>query len=77
MKPQRVLVVDDEKKIRDLVAAYLRSDGFEVAEAGCQTLDPTMALAFVRSRNFQVLVDGAWVDWGPVCCPWAVSLLGS
>ena len=33
MKPHRVLVVDDEKKIRDLVTAYLRADGFEVAEA--------------------------------------------
>jgi len=33
MRQQRVLVVDDEKKIRDLLAAYLRADGFEVTEA--------------------------------------------
>ncbi len=31
---QRVLVVDDEARIRALVRAYLENDGFEVAEAG-------------------------------------------
>jgi DNA-binding response OmpR family regulator len=30
---QRVLVVDDEPAIRDLVGSYLRNDGFEVVEA--------------------------------------------
>ena len=32
-KPTRVLVVDDEPKIRDLVRRYLQADGFEVTEA--------------------------------------------
>lgn len=30
---QRVLVVDDEPAIRDLVGSYLRDDGFEIVEA--------------------------------------------
>ena len=34
MSPRRILVVDDEPKIREVVAAYLRRDGFEVIEAG-------------------------------------------
>ena len=33
MDERRILVVDDEQKIRSLVASYLRSDGFEVVEA--------------------------------------------
>ena len=32
--PQRVLVVDDEPAIRDVVAKYLRDEGFIVDEAG-------------------------------------------
>jgi DNA-binding response OmpR family regulator len=31
---RRILVVDDEKRIREIVRGYLESDGFEVAEAG-------------------------------------------
>jgi LCP family protein required for cell wall assembly len=38
--------------------------GFAVEDTGCQPLDPETALAFVRSRNFQVLVDGEWIDDG-------------
>ena len=38
--------------------------GFEVDTAGCQSLDPTNALAFVRSRNFEIFFDGEWVDDG-------------
>jgi DNA-binding response OmpR family regulator len=33
MRPQRVLVVDDEVAIRDIVRRYLEADGFDVAEA--------------------------------------------
>ncbi|NNC92194.1 MAG: response regulator transcription factor [Acidimicrobiia bacterium] len=33
MRPQRVLIVDDEAKIRSLVGAYLRSEGFDTEEA--------------------------------------------
>jgi DNA-binding response OmpR family regulator len=52
MKPQRVLVVDDEKKIRDLVTAYLRSDGFEVAEAQ----DGSEALAKIRRAEPDLVI---------------------
>jgi LCP family protein required for cell wall assembly len=31
-------------------------------EAGCQTLDPTDALAYVRSRHYQQQIDGRWVE---------------
>lgn len=38
--------------------------GFGVDTAGCQSLDPANALAFVRSRNFEIFFDGEWVDDG-------------
>lgn len=38
--------------------------GFVVDDTECQSLGPEMALAFVRSRNFQVRVDGEWIDDG-------------
>ncbi len=38
--------------------------GFAVDGTECQSLGPEMALAFVRSRNFQILVDGEWIDDG-------------
>ncbi len=34
--------------------------GFEMLEAGCQALDAPTALAYVRSRYYQTLVDGTW-----------------
>ena len=33
MDEPRILIVDDEERIRSLVASYLKSDGFEVVEA--------------------------------------------
>ncbi len=40
--------------------------GFEMLEPGCQALDPPTALAYVRSRYYQVqLPDGTWVDSDP------------
>jgi DNA-binding response OmpR family regulator len=43
--PQRVLVVDDEPAIRDIVRRYLTAEGFEVAEArdGGEALDGVAA----------------------------------
>jgi LCP family protein required for cell wall assembly len=34
--------------------------GFKVPVAGCYTLDPATALAFARSRHYQVFRDGRW-----------------
>lgn len=33
----------------------------DVAEAGCQLLDPSQALAYARSRHFETFQDGRWV----------------
>ncbi len=52
MRQQRVLVVDDEKKIRDLLTAYLRADGFEVAEAS----DGVEALARARKTEPDLVI---------------------
>ncbi len=34
MKPQQILIVDDEVKIRDVIKSYLEKDGYIVFEAG-------------------------------------------
>lgn len=41
--------------------------GFQMLETGCQPLDPPTALAYVRSRWYQIQdEDGVWVDsWPP------------
>ncbi len=52
MRQQRILVVDDEKKIRDLLTAYLRADGFEVAEAS----DGATALATIRRTEPDLVI---------------------
>ncbi|QGG95829.1 LCP family protein [Actinomarinicola tropica] len=46
-----------------------RRSHLDVPEAGCVSLDPDQALAFARSRYFEVYVDGRWeqdptADWG-------------
>lgn len=35
--------------------------GLDIREAGCHTLDPTEALAYVRSRYYEERIDGRWV----------------
>jgi polyisoprenyl-teichoic acid--peptidoglycan teichoic acid transferase len=35
--------------------------GLDIQEAGCHTLDPVEALAYVRSRHYQQYIDGRWV----------------
>jgi LCP family protein required for cell wall assembly len=37
-----------------------RQSGLSVPEAGCITLDPVQALAYVRSRAYEVRRDGRW-----------------
>lgn len=34
MEKERILIVDDEKEIRDLIEIYLRNEGYEVEKAG-------------------------------------------
>jgi LCP family protein required for cell wall assembly len=36
--------------------------GLDIPEAGCHTLDPTEALAYVRSRHYEEEIDGRWVE---------------
>lgn len=37
-----------------------RNSGLLVETPGCVTLDPTQALAFARSRNYENFIDGSW-----------------
>lgn len=46
----KILVVDDEEKIRDVVVAYLLKAGFETCEAG----DGHHALLQLESNKFHV-----------------------
>ena len=42
-----------------------RKTGLNIRGTGCVTLDPVQALAFVRSRTYEQLIDGEWeVDLG-------------
>ncbi len=49
---QRILVVDDEQAIRELVGSYLRTEGFDVAEA----VDGEDALAQIAERAPELVV---------------------
>jgi DNA-binding response OmpR family regulator len=66
--PTRVLVVDDEPKIRDVLRRYLVADGFEVSEAATgeaaleqvQALHPEVVVLDVRlpgKDGFEVLAE--------------------
>ena len=50
--PARILVVDDEQPLVDLVAGYLRREGYEVRSAG----DGFMALELARTSNPDLLI---------------------
>lgn len=52
MRAERVLVVDDEERIRSLVGSYLRAEGFEVDEAGSSE----EALAKIHSRQPDLVI---------------------
>jgi LCP family protein required for cell wall assembly len=34
--------------------------GLDITQAGCQVLDPNLALAFVRARHLEIQRDGVW-----------------
>ena len=48
----RILVVDDEEAIRELVGSYLRTEGFDVAEAA----DGEDALSQIAQRAPELVV---------------------
>lgn len=48
----KILIVDDEKKIREVVREYGEFNGFEVEEAG----DGMEAVTMVKSQDFDVIV---------------------
>ena len=50
----RILVVDDEKEIRDLIEIYLKNDGYEVIKASCGA----EALEIVSKEDIDLLVLG-------------------
>ena len=52
VRPERVLVVDDEERIRSLVGSYLRAEGFEVDEA----TTGEEALAKMRDRHPDLVI---------------------
>jgi DNA-binding response OmpR family regulator len=52
LRSPRILVVDDEAPILDLVGGYLERDGFEVATAA----DGPAGLAAVRATNPDVVI---------------------
>jgi polyisoprenyl-teichoic acid--peptidoglycan teichoic acid transferase len=37
-----------------------KKTGLDIRDTGCVTLDPVQALAFVRSRTYEQLIDGEW-----------------
>lgn len=41
-------------------ARQINPTGLDIAETGCVELDGPQALAFVRSRHYQQLIDGEW-----------------
>ena len=50
--PDRVLVVDDERELRDLLGAMLRQEGYEVDVVG----DGAEALEALRMRHYDVVL---------------------
>jgi DNA-binding response OmpR family regulator len=55
MMPKKILIVDDEEKIRELINKYLVNEGFEVIEAA----DGYQALELAASENPDLIV----LDW--------------
>jgi DNA-binding NtrC family response regulator len=80
--PSRILVVDDEKAVRVMVAAILADAGYEVDTAA----DATQAMCRLRSRSFDLVVSDVdmpgpnghdLVRWVAANCPFVRCLLMS
>lgn len=52
MSKGTILIVDDEKEIRKLIAIYLKNEGYEVLQAG----DGEEGLEIVRKRDVHLIV---------------------
>ncbi|WP_237981498.1 response regulator transcription factor [Bacillus thuringiensis] len=52
MSKETILIVDDEKEIRKLIAIYLKNEGYEVLQAG----DGEEGLEIVRKRDVHLIV---------------------
>ncbi|PEA52851.1 DNA-binding response regulator [Bacillus pseudomycoides] len=52
MSQETILVVDDEKEIRDLIAIYLKNEGYEVLQAG----DGTEGLEILQKQQVHLVV---------------------
>ena len=52
MERQRILIVDDEEAIRQMLREYFESEGFEVLEAA----DGTTAIEIARRERFEVVL---------------------
>jgi len=52
VKPQNILVVDDDPEMRALLLDVLRNDGYDVAEAK----DGTEAVLALRARRFDLIL---------------------
>ena len=52
MSKGTILIVDDEKEIRKLIAIYLKNEGYEVLQAG----DGEEGLEIVRKRDVYLII---------------------
>lgn len=57
---RRLVDVIDGVKVWFERPARDRRSGLDVEAAGCVSLDPDQALAFVRSRHYETFVNGSW-----------------
>ena len=48
----RILVVDDELRVRDLIKKYAKFEGYEVSEAS----NGLQALELCRDQNFDIVI---------------------
>ncbi|MBO8137475.1 MAG: response regulator transcription factor [Desulfotomaculum sp.] len=49
---KKILVVDDEKKIRDVLGLYLKNEGFEMDQAS----DGQQALEMIKGNNYDLII---------------------
>lgn len=62
----RILIVEDEREIAELLAAYVERAGFEVVKAGTV---PDAIRAHAQSNPVLMLTSGCRVATGSTCSP--------